>query len=717
MSTPAPLLKLRPDLQFSPHSYGGQPCYLLEDPFNAAYFRLGVAEYQILQHLNGTTAFADLAADPECSLTAEQLHVLAHWLVQNRLAYVQTEQGWQLAEAKPDKAQQIARYFNLLFIRLPLGSPDRIINRLFPYLRPLLGWRFFSLWLIIGLTGAWQIATQFESFIQAADSVLAVNNMLWLLLAWLVVKTVHELFHGLVCKRYGGYIHQAGIMLILFAPIGGYVNATSSWRFTSRWQRIHVSIAGMYIELFLAGVAAWIWAYTAPGELNLFAYNVVLISSIATLLFNANPLMRFDGYYVLTDLINIPNLYTLGQKYIQYLNQRYLQGRKVLDPVAGQRRAWFIRLYGVTALLWRWLVMITLIILAHLLWHGAGVVLAIIAVLIMFVLPLLRFLLHLHSHPQRGAIMRRLVLLLGVGGGLILLLLQQVQWSPRLTVPAVVDYAKDSVIRADSPGFIAQVAVQPGQTVQAGDLLLVLYNPTLVAERDDLALQVQIQTLKQQQYLTAEQLSAYQAEAEKLHALQQKWRELNQQVARLNLYAPHAGTVITTDLKAWLGRYVERGTELLTLADTSQLQLKASIAQQEIDDFRAQIGATVQVYRDSQPLRALPAILTQVEPSASEQIRYPALTALGGGALAVRRRSEPLSEEAGQDELSAGYAHLQPRFTATVQLTGAIADGLAAGETAQVVLSRPARSVWYSLRLGVSQYLEGIKAQGEAAMR
>jgi putative peptide zinc metalloprotease protein len=202
-------------------------------------------------------------------------------------------------------------------------------------------------------------------------------------------------------------------------------------------------------------------------------------------------------------LINIPNLYTLGQKYIQYLNQRYLQGRAVQDPVHGQRHAGFIRIYGVTALLWRWLVTITLIVLAHLLWHGAGVVLAIIAVLVMFVLPLLRFLLRLHSHPQRGAIMRRLVLLLGVGGGLLLLLLQQIHWSPRLTVPAVLDYAEDSVIRAESPGVIAHVAVQPGQTVQAGAPLIILDNPTLVAERDDLALQVSIHTLKQQQYLTA----------------------------------------------------------------------------------------------------------------------------------------------------------------------------------------------------------------------
>ncbi len=713
-----PLLKLRSDLQFTPQSYGGTPCYLLEDPLNAAFFRLGIPEYQLLQHLDGQTSLESLLEDPELELSAEQIQLLSQWLIQHRLAYIHTERGWQLFQAKTDSAQKFARYFNWLFIRVPLGSPDRIISRLLPYLRGLLTWPFFLLWLIVCISGAWQVASHHERFMQAADSVLAVNNLGWLLLAWIVVKTVHELFHGLVCKRYGGYIHQAGILLILFAPIGGYVNASSSWKFTSRWQRMHVSIAGMYIELFLAGLAAWVWAYSEAGEINYLAYNMVLITSLATVLFNANPLMRFDGYYVLTDLVDIPNLYTLGQKYVAYLNQRYLQGRAVNDPVRGQSHAWFIRAYGLTALVWRWLVTITLLVLAHLLWHGAGVVLAILAAVIMLVLPLTRFLLNIHKHPQRGAIMRRMALLFGIGGALAAVVLTQVYWSPQLSAPAIVDYAQESVMRADSAGFIRKIAVQSGQTVQEGDLLLVLDNPSLVAERDDLALQLHIHRLKQQQHLSNEQLSDYQAEAAKLQELQDKWRDLAQQVQHLSLYAPHAGTVLAQGLDDWQGRYVERGTELLSIADASQYKVMVSVAQQDIDSFRAQIGTPVTVYRDSQPLQALPAVLSQVKPSASQEIVYPALTALGGGKLAVQRRlaQTDSTNRLNDNEPQQEYEHLQPRFMAVVEFKP-LPSGLVAGEPAQLLLAQPSRSLWYSLRLSVQRYIEAIIARGEQATK
>lgn len=710
-----PLLKLRTDLQFTPQSYGGTPCFLLEDPLNAAFFRLGTAEYALLQRLNGQTPLENLLEDPSIDLTAEQIQLLSQWLIQHRLVYLQTQQGWQLFQTKTDHIQQFSRYFNWLFIRLPLGSPDRIISRLLPYLRSLLTWRFFALWLLVCISGAWQIASHSERFIQAADSVLAVNNLVWLLLAWIMVKTVHELFHGLVCKRYGGYIHQAGILLILFAPIGGYVNASSSWKFTSRWQRMHVSIAGMYIELFLAGLAAWVWAYTEAGELNYLAYNMVLITSVATLLFNANPLMRFDGYYVLTDLVDIPNLYTLGQKYIVYLNQRYLQGRAVTDPVQGHAHAWFIRTYGLMSLIWRWLVTITLLVLAHLLWHGAGIVLAILAVVIMLILPLARFVLNLHKHPHRGAIMRRMTMLLGVGGTLAALLLTQVYWSPQLTAPAIIDYAQESLIRADGAGFIRKIAVQSGQMVQKGDLLLVLDNPNLVAERDDLALQLHIHRLKQQQQLSDELLIDYQTEAAKLQELRDKWRELAQQVQHLSLYAPHAGMVIAQGLNDWQGRYVERGTELLSVANPEQFKVMVSVAQEDIDSFRAQVDTPVMVYRDSQPLQALPAVLAQVKPSASQEIVYPALTALGGGKLAVKRRlaqSDPSHSHLNNSEPQQEYEYLQPRFMAVVEFDPPPA-GLVAGEPAQLLLTQPSRSLWYSLRLSVQRYIEAIIVQGE----
>jgi putative peptide zinc metalloprotease protein len=707
-----PLLKLRKDLQFSLQSYGNERCYLLEDPVNASYFRIGLDEYQLLQALDGENDWERLIKNQLGDLDPQQLPLLVHWLIQNQLAYVKINETWQLSDVKKDKFQVLAQSLNWLFIKIPVGSPDRLLTYLLPFLRPLLGWGFFTLWLLVVITGLWQMISHFDRFTQSADQLLSIHNATYLIAAWLIIKTLHELFHGLVCKNYGGYIHQAGVMLILFAPIGGYVNATSSWKLTSRWQRIHVSFAGMYIELFLAAIAAWIWVYTEAGQLNFLAYNVIVIASIATLLFNANPLMRFDGYYILTDMVNIPNLYTLGQKYVIYLNQRYLQGRKIPDPLQYQTRAWFIRFYGISALIWRWLVTVTLIVLAHLLWHGAGFILAVLAAFVMVILPLLRFALQLPQLPQRAAILTRLLLMVGLGGGLVIFLLMHLHWSPRLIVPAVVDYAQETLIRVDTPGTLREILVQTGQSVKKGELLLVLDNFDLTTDYEDLHKQIKIVQLKQQQLLQQQHLAEHQAEAEKLLELQRKMRELDQQIKALMLYAPHDGKALIGRLEENLQRYLTRGTELLSIAEADRFQIMLSIAQQDIDAFRGQEGVFIRFMRDSDPHQYWQARLTQIKPTASSYIHYPALTALGGGNLAVKRRAESTeNQETNQQEL---YEHLQPRFMAIATFESAPnLPHFTAGETGKIAWMSPSQTVWQSLQWGITRYLQGIIEQAE----
>ncbi|OUD13874.1 efflux RND transporter periplasmic adaptor subunit [Thioflexithrix psekupsensis] len=706
-----PLLKLRKDLQFSLQSYGNQACYLLEDPVNATYFRIGLDEYQLLQALDGEKDGELLIAQHLGNLDPQQLPLLVHWLIQNQLVYIKINDTWQLSDAKKDKFQVLAQALNWLFIKIPLGSPDRLLAYLLPYLRPLLGWKFFVIWLLVVITGLWQMASHFDRFTQAADQLLSIHNAAYLIAAWLIIKTLHELFHGLVCKNYGGYIHQAGIMLILFAPIGGYVNATSSWKLTSRWQRIHVSFAGMYIELFLAAMAAWIWVYTETGQLNFLAYNVIVIASIATLLFNANPLMRFDGYYILTDMVNIPNLYTLGQKYVIYLNQRYVQGRNIPDPLQHQTRAWFIRFYGISALIWRWLVTITLVVLAHLLWHGAGFILAVLAAVAMVILPLLRFALQWPQLPQRTAILTRLFFIFGIAGAVIFLFLHT-HWSPRLIVPAVVDYAQETVIRVDTSGTLREILVQTGQTVKQGDLLLILENPDLKTNYDDLHQQIKIIELKQQQLLQQQHLAEYQAEAEKLVELQRKMRELEQQIKALMLHAPHDGQVLMGRLEDNLQRYLTRGTELFSIAEANRFHIMLSIAQQDIDAFRGQEGALIHFMRDSDPHQQWQAHLVQIKPTASSTIDYPALTALGGGQLAVKRRAEPTENQGNNPQEL--YEHLQPRFVAIAEFkTTPHLPVFTAGETGQIAWMSPSQTLWQSLQSSVARYLQGIIDQSQ----
>ena len=152
-----------------------------------------------------------------------------------------------------------------------------------------------------------------------------------------VIKTVHEFGHSFACRRFGGEVHTMGIMFLLFTPIP-YMDATASWSFRSRWQRALVGAAGMIVEVFVASLATFVWASTAPGTIHSLAYNMMFVASVSTVLFNANPLLRFDGYYILSDLLDIPNLHQrstgLLRHFVEFMP---LDTRKSINPTRSRR--------------------------------------------------------------------------------------------------------------------------------------------------------------------------------------------------------------------------------------------------------------------------------------------------------------------------------------------------------------------------------------------
>jgi len=419
--------------------------------------------------------------------------------------------------------------------------------------------------------------------------------------------------------------------------------------------------------------------------------------------FNANPLMRFDGYYILSDLLDIPNLYGSGQRYMRWLWRRLWQGRREAIPNWPTAQVRVIKFYGLASWLWRVLVMVGLLSAATLMFHQLGMVIALLGLLSWLGVPLFQFITQMRQDPEAKPVLRRLTF--RVGAFLLLgLLVWQLPWSRTLSVPAVVDYAGANTVRVESPGFVSQIAVKPGDAVAAGALLLVLDNKDLQASLQDLNLQVQISQLKQQQYVKEGALSAYQVEQEKLRDLLNKQRETASRVAQLTLYAPIAGTVIAEDLQKLDGVYLQQGQEILTLGNVTQMEIRASIPQQEIEEFRAGEGGPVTVYADRQPLTALAGELVRLTPGATPRILHPALTALGGGALPVRPRPPASTEEPRSEEEQ--YEYLTPRFIATVKLTaGADIGSLQAGETAAVLLHTPPRKIGYWLSQWFTRHL------------
>ncbi|MFO0871023.1 MAG: hypothetical protein U0935_19025 [Pirellulales bacterium] len=350
----------------------------------------------------------------------------------------------------------------------------------------------------------------------------------------MLLKLWHELGHAAACKRFGGTVREFGVALIVFTPLP-YADISGAWRIRSKWRRFATSAGGLLFELPVAAVAAWIWSTTDPGLLHQNALNVVVAAGISALVFNLNPLMKFDGYYMLTDLAEIPNLAARGQAAVARVIRRWLLGDDAPPSDSSvPRSAWELP-YGLAASVWRLLVCVGLLLLASRLGYGLGVLLALAAAVSWGLPPLFRGGGWLLSQPGRW---RRPASWLRLAGGLAALLLAglgavSLFWGRGPSAIAVVDYYPKIEIRAATSGFVEQVCAETGDWIEAGEVIVRLTNEELQAEFQRTELDVARATRRADIFLSRRETAAWQAEQEVRRAHLTRLQELQTQVDSL----------------------------------------------------------------------------------------------------------------------------------------------------------------------------------------
>jgi putative peptide zinc metalloprotease protein len=234
---------------------------------------------------------------------------------------------------KHERMKLKQRIWTPLAVRFPLFDPEHFLERTYPYLSFLFSWFGLALWVIVVGCGVVLAAVHWSELTRdIVDQALTPQNLVLLWFVYPAVKALHELGHGYAAKYAGGI----GIMFLVLMPVP-YVDVSSAWGFRDKHKRMLVGAAGIAVELFLGALALFVWLNVESGSAHVIAYNVMLISGISTLLFNGNPLLRFDGYYVLADAIEIPNLGNRSNKYLGYLIQRYLYGSRDAESPADSR--------------------------------------------------------------------------------------------------------------------------------------------------------------------------------------------------------------------------------------------------------------------------------------------------------------------------------------------------------------------------------------------
>jgi putative peptide zinc metalloprotease protein len=451
-------------------------------------------------------------------------------------------------------------------------------------------------------------------------------------LLWLVyplLKALHELGHAYAVKSGEGEVHEMGIMLLVLAPIP-YVDATAAGAFRSKWSRALVGAAGILVELFVAGIAMFVWVLVEPGLLRAIAFNVLLVAGASTLLFNGNPLLRYDGYYVLSDLIEIPNLGNRSNQYWQWLAKRYLFGLKSIErpPASVGERRWFV-FYGAASFIYRTLVMIAITLFIAGEFFVVGVVLALWAAITMFALPIGKGLAYVLSSPELQRVRTRARLLTFGALALFLLFVLAVPMPLRTHAEGVVWVPENAEVRAAADGFVERLLVPPEASVGSGDLLLVTVDPTLSAEVEQSRARLRQFEVQYASLMFSERVQAA-AIQEDLQRERVALARAEEKLDALLVVAAVPGVLKLARAQDLPERFVKQGELLGYILSTPPRWLRVVVTQDDIALVRER-RAAVEVKIVDRIEQTWPARVHREVPGAHDRLPSKALSLAGGG--------------------------------------------------------------------------------------
>ncbi|TWT48222.1 hypothetical protein KOR42_40130 [Thalassoglobus neptunius] len=366
--------KKRFDLQVSESITGGRLVFVVKDPITLQYFSLSEQEFDLLTSLNGqltpNEAYRQFDSEESFEDFDRQLKEFVKKLVSQNLV-VSTLPGYgqlvaRRATAKNSGPAKLLARLNIITIRWRGMDPQHFLK----WLDGWIGWIFRPSMLVLGLIFLF-VAIVMASLrtsqvgLNSFDfsPIFTVQNIPVIIISMMLVKILHEMAHGLACVHHGGECHELGVLLVAFFPLL-YCDTTDSWR-QNRWQRAQVAGAGIFVELMIASVCCLLWVASSPGILNLVFLNLTLICSINTLFVNGNPLLRYDGYYILSDLCDYPNLGPESRQMAGSWIRRVIFGQSTDGDATISASRLPLAVYGFASSLYRVLVLVMIVWAVH----------------------------------------------------------------------------------------------------------------------------------------------------------------------------------------------------------------------------------------------------------------------------------------------------------------------------------------------------------------
>lgn len=677
--------RVRADLSAKRTYYLGRSYWIVKDPVGMKYFRFQDEEYFILKNLDGTKSLETIKEEfeaefPPQKITLEEIQSFVGQLHQSNLIVANVpDQGHELLKRRKKRRRQeiLGACSNILAIRFKGVDPNRFFDKLLPWVR----WMFHPvvLWgcLLLMLSALLLVGIEFDHFrakLPEFKQFFGPGNLLLLSVTLFFTKVLHEFGHGLSCKVLGGECHELGVMILVLTPCL-YCNVSDSWMLPSKWKRAAIGVAGVFVECTLAAICTWIWWFTKENMLHYICLNVMFLSSVSTIIFNINPLLRYDGYYILSDILEIPNLRQKATKIMsQKASEWFLGMEPQEDPFLPKRNQFWFALFTVASVAYRWVVMTSILFFVWRFFdsYGLKVVAQCIAAMSIFGLvgmPLIKIgkffwvpgriykVKKSHFYPSLAGA-------LALGAAFCLVPLPYSIYAPAVLELRSDDATTANVLTPKSGGVLQEICVKEGERVQAGDKIAVLKNPQLDSELNSLIGQAQETRVEigmcRQMGNNQEAVARLQEALARYEGLVLSIRAMQQERERLTLTAPIDGVVVSpywrvdretkysddasSALPMWdgvpleernLNTTLEPGVQICSVGDPHKLEAIAVVDQSKINFVQPdQVVKIKLTERPAETYLARVASASDVEGSTMEAVPFQ-LSTKGGGSVAT----------------------------------------------------------------------------------
>ncbi len=634
-------LKVRSDLVVSPQSQQGQLFYVIKDPITLRYFRLRSTEHAIFKMLDGSTSVDDIK---------KRLAVLGHDISDEELQTFLTQLGaanfyenvlpnqaeslYQMATLRRKRKSVWTQVKRILFIKIPMVDPDRFFTKVMPYIDFL-----WSRWAMLAYAALlafslWAFFDKYEEARLGFSGLLTAESLALFWVIFIVEKFFHELGHGFTCKHFGGEVHEMGALVLVLTPCM-YCNISDAWIIEKHSRKLYISAAGIVTEIVIACVSAIVWWASAPGVVNNIAYRVMLLAGVSSILINGNPLMKWDGYYILSDFLGMPNLRANSMAYLAQFFKRYALGFSIPGMQRFNREALIKIIYGILSTAWIAYVMYRITRGMLIRFPAIGVWVLVTTLYGLIFIPIVRLTKFFAARRgkavdvdiQRLAIIAALVVM----GGYFLFFYDM---GYSVTAPCVIEPRETAVLKAPAGGVLVEMNLSQGDPVTEGQTVARLQNTEMEVELRSMCAQVEAYEVQMDSARSMGLSTQLDNLARSRDEISKRIEQTRERLDSLVLTAPISGIVLTDQPGRQLGKYLLTGDPVLEIGSLDTAKVTIAVEQEALKYVRtdADVSITLRAY----PWRSFTGTVSSISGAPVTTLSNPALSHRSGGNIATR---------------------------------------------------------------------------------